>query len=182
MNQASKELGGVPPERVEMNLQVVEFLRKCTNLTQPEGAARPASARKSRRASTSRRCRREPKVLFIAEMEIVGDIGRAARLAGCTIRDVHSWRKTDAMFARDFVLAIVAHMRTLRSMVQEMAVQGETPEIRLRAHLLLDSESAYRDHQGRLDAHCWTKALHEFVSHAGRDVTTWEPADLSHVA
>ena len=115
-----------------------------------------------------------PRRLFLAELEVAGSVEAACQAAGCTRADVRRWRATDPMFARDFVLAILAHVRVLKHMIREV-IEGQGGPAAAMAQRLLDSEPEYFDSEGRLDVHRWCAALRALVVQLGLDFERWEP-------
>ena len=112
--------------------------------------------------------------LFLAELEVAGSVEAACQVAGCTKADVRRWRAADPMFARDFVLAIVAHVRVLKQMIREV-IEGQGGAAGVMAQRLLDSEPDYVDGEGRLDVYRWCAALRSLVNQLGLDFERWEP-------
>ena len=115
-----------------------------------------------------------PRRLFLAELEVVGSVEAACQAAGCTKADVRRWRAADPMFARDFVLAIMAHVRVLKHMIREV-VETEGGAGAEAAERLLASEAEYFDGEGRLDVYRWCAALRALVLQLGLDFERWEP-------
>jgi hypothetical protein len=125
------------------------------------------------RAAAAARRAPAPKRLFLSEFEISGSIPAAARAAGCTPVDVRRWRASDAMFARDFALAALAHVKTLKRIVEAIAASSLYGA---EAHQLLEAEHRFTDPDGRLDVAAWRDALHTLIRKAGVDPATWEPS------
>jgi hypothetical protein len=116
------------------------------------------------------------KTHFLAELEVSGDPTVAARTAQCTLAEVRSWRAADQMFERDYVLALIGHLKALKRMVHEMSQRHESPQVRLAAQHLLATEPRYVGSDGRLDARAWRDALASFAHSLGVDLAWWEPA------
>lgn len=115
-----------------------------------------------------------PRRLFLAELEVVGSVQAACEAASCTKADVRRWRAADPMFARDFVLAILAHIRVLKHMLRDVT-EGQGGAAAAMAQRLLDSEFEYLGGDGRLDVYRWCAALRALVLQLGLDFERWEP-------
>ncbi|MGH2365845.1 MAG: hypothetical protein ACRDHX_14490 [Chloroflexota bacterium] len=118
---------------------------------------------------------------FLIELEVTGSPTAAARSAGCTLDDVRAWRGADPKFARDFTLAIVAHLRALRLMVAKLAVCHPLEPARHEAVLLLGQEHRYVDSDGLLNVRSWCDALHAFTHGLGLELGSWDP-DLPYTS
>ena len=128
------------------------------------------------------RSRRAPKLFFLSELELRGDVGAAARVAGCSPTAVREWRRNDPKFARDYLMAIAAHLKNLRDMINEVAVLHPSTEIRRQARDLLQSERHYIGEDGRLDGRAWRDALREFGRSIRLDLARWEPFSVAYAA
>jgi hypothetical protein len=136
----------------------------------------PARRASRPRPPVQQTSRLAPKSLFLSELELSGRVSLAARRAGCTPSDVAAWRAEDPMFARDYVLAIAGHLRSLNRMIEEVAATHPSEHVRDQARRLLQSKSSYRAPDGRLDATAWRDALAEFGRAVRMELAQWEPA------
>jgi len=118
---------------------------------------------------------------FLIELEVTGNPTVAARSAGCTLHDVRAWRMADPKFARDFTLAIVAHLRALKLMVTKLAACHPLESARHEAVLLLSQEHRYVDSDGLLNVRAWCDALHAFTHSLGLELGSWDP-DLPYTS
>jgi hypothetical protein len=138
---------------------------------------KPASDHEQRLDSAGTRYRgaQPPKRLFLTEFEICGSVSEAARIAGCSAWEVHQWRAADRMFARDFTLAALAHVKAMKHMVQEVRQEHVSLAVRAEAQNLLNAEGEFIGSDGRLDLGAWRDRLKDFLDRVGFKQTDWEP-------